>query len=262
VARALHVPAAILVGGSDVLLLAQTRARQRCIARTLCEADAVLAVSQHLRDKTVELGVDPAKVFVRPQGVDTGIFHPGDQAEARKRLGIAPQSSMLLWVGRMVQVKAVDVLLQACSLLRGGEKKFELYLVGDGPLRAALQRQVDTQCLGSCVKFVEAQPHDTLADWYRAADLTVLCSRSEGIPNVLRESLACGRPFVATAVGGIPEIAAQAMPLVAPDDPPALAQALLAALESPPQLPPSPPITWAQSAQIVLDILRPLVGEP
>jgi glycosyltransferase involved in cell wall biosynthesis len=73
--------------------------------------------------------------------------------------------------------------------------------------------------------------HDALPDWYRAADLTVLPSLSEGIPNVLLESMASGTPFVATSVGGIPEIAAEGIDfLVPPRNPLALADAIAAGL--------------------------------
>src|SRR5207247_9071660 len=89
-------------------------------------------------------------------------------------------------------------------------------------------------------------PHAELPDWYRAANLTVLPSRSEGMPNVLRESLACGTPFVASRVGGIVEIAeACSGHLVPPDDPGALAEAIGRTLAAPAGPPRVPPAGWA-----------------
>jgi len=99
--------------------------------------------------------------------------------------------------------------------------------VGDGPLRRGLMAQTETHSLSTHITFVGPKLHDELGDWYRAADLTVLPSRSEGLPNVLRESLACGTPFVSTNVGGIPEIAdPDCSLLVPPNDPQALADAI------------------------------------
>jgi glycosyltransferase involved in cell wall biosynthesis len=84
------------------------------------------------------------------------------------------------------------------------------------------------------VTFVGYVPHSDLADWYTAADLTVLPSHSEGVPNVLLESIASGTPFVATRVGGIAEIADPVLDrLVAPGDPAALADAIVDALSMP-----------------------------
>jgi teichuronic acid biosynthesis glycosyltransferase TuaC len=79
------------------------------------------------------------------------------------------------------------------------------------------------------------RPHAELPDWYRASDLAVLPSYSEGLPNVLREAVACGRPFVATRVGGIPEIADPSYSrLVSPGSPPELADAIRAMLAAGP----------------------------
>jgi glycosyltransferase involved in cell wall biosynthesis/peptidoglycan/xylan/chitin deacetylase (PgdA/CDA1 family) len=226
-ARQAGVPAVIMVGGSDVLLLTKQRRRRRCILRVLNEADRVVAVSRHLKTKLLELGVAPDKVQVVSRGVDEAIFRPGDRALARRELGIAIDQRVLLWVGRMVPVKGLDILLGACRRLQAQGTEFQLFLIGDGPLRAALAAQCEALGLGDCVRFVGPLEHSRLAEWYRAANVTVLPSRSEGVPNVLRESLACGTPFVASRVGGIPEIAnEQNSRLVEPDDQAALADAI------------------------------------
>jgi glycosyltransferase involved in cell wall biosynthesis len=111
---------------------------------------------------------------------------------------------------------------------------------------------------------VGAVPQRQLPDWYRAADLTVLSSHSEGIPNVLRESLACGTPFVATRVGGTSEVATHpSCRLVPPGNPSDLATAIIASLDDPRPDPEnlSATGTWKQSAQRLLEVLRPLVLE-
>jgi glycosyltransferase involved in cell wall biosynthesis/peptidoglycan/xylan/chitin deacetylase (PgdA/CDA1 family) len=260
-ARMIGVPAAVIIGGSDVLMLPKAQRWRRCVLRVLRDADAVLAVSRDLRSKIIDLGASPEKVHTWSQGVDTDRFRPGDRAEARRRLGIPAEGKVLLWVGRMHPVKALDVLLAACARLRDRGAGFRLYLVGDGPLRNSLEADSRSRGLSEVVRFVGSQLHTQLPDWYRAADVTVLPSWSEGLPNVLRESLASGTPFVASNVGGIPEIA-QGAPdcLVPPGDPDALAGALARALDRPPACPPSRSLSWARSAEALLDIIRPLVA--
>ena len=107
----------------------------------------------------------------------------------------------------MVDIKRLDLLVEACRLLRADECEFDLYIVGDGERRHGVEARVQQAGLEKMIHCVGVVPYSQTAQWYRAADLTVLCSDSEGLPNVLRESLACGTPFVATDVGSIREIA-------------------------------------------------------
>jgi glycosyltransferase involved in cell wall biosynthesis len=259
----LGIPSAVIVGGSDVLLLPRSRARRGRVAAVLAAANAVLAVNQHLRDRVIELGTLPDRAHVWSQGVDRSRFSPGDRAAARRRFGIPDGAPVLLWVGRMVPVKGLDLLLEACSLLQGRGTQFRLYLVGDGPLRPALEADARARGL-SDVHFVGQTFHDALPDWYRAADLTVLPSRSEGLPNVLRESLACGTPFVASRVGGISEIAAGGAALLVPaEDPGALADGLaqgLAAVAAGWRHE-HRSVGWEESASTLANVLHGLKGE-
>jgi glycosyltransferase involved in cell wall biosynthesis len=230
-ARLANVPAIVMVGGSDVLLMTGHGARRRCVLNVLRAADAVVPVSNNLRNKLIEFGIDSNKVHVVERGVDTSVFHPGDRDEARALVGLHFPEPMLLWVGRMVPVKGLDILLTACTKLRQRGLSFQLCLVGDGPLRGALERQADANGLRDVVRFIGVVSHHQLADWYRASDLIVLPSRSEGVPNVLREALACGKPYVASNVGGVAELG-EAWPtvLVVSEDPEALAQGLVETL--------------------------------
>jgi len=172
-ARRIGAPSVVMVGGSDILVLSADPSRGRSIRRVLEEADAVVAVSQDLRH-TISSGDRPVcNVHVVYRGVDTKKFHAGDRAEARARLGIPARVPALLWVGRMVPVKGLDVLIDACALVRASAD-FRLYLVGGGPLRAALAAQAAALGVADRVTFVGDVPHDELGDWYRAADVTVL----------------------------------------------------------------------------------------
>jgi glycosyltransferase involved in cell wall biosynthesis len=262
IAGSAGVPGVVMVGGSDVLVLAQRPRRRRCIGAVLRRADAVITASRDLKEKVADLGVNPGKIHVAYRGVATDRFIPGDLHEARRRLGLAADMPMLLWVGRMVPVKGLDVLLEACSRLRDDGLAFRLYLVGDGPLRKSLELETHARGLSAAVSFVGSVLHDDLPDWYRAADLTVLPSRSEGVPNVLRESAACATPFVASRVGGIVEIAEPGRDgLVAPEDPAALAEAIARSLQERPSARQvgKPPAGWDEAAEAITSILQPLV---
>jgi glycosyltransferase involved in cell wall biosynthesis len=140
---------------------------------------------------------------------------------------VSPYRALLLWVGRMVDVKRLDVLIAACGILQRQGVNFELCLAGDGPRHSSIRMAVQRAGLTDRVRFLGSVRHEHLPEWYRAADAVVLSSASEGLPNVLRESLACGTPFASTDVGSIGEIADPAWSrLSAPGDPAALAQAI------------------------------------
>ena len=235
-ARVLNVPSIVMVGGTDVNLLMNAGRRRSQILATLNVADAVVTVSRDLQATLLKAGIPSNSVHVIDRGVNSDKFSPGDRTEARRKLGLPISGSLVVWIGRMVEVKGLDVLLKACAELKKRGEVIGVQLVGDGQLRKSLEAQAAALGLvESEVRFVGSKPHDELPDWYRAADLFVLPSRSEGIPNVLRESLASGTPFVASRVGGIPELVdgiETLCALVPPGDPMALANALVTALRT------------------------------
>lgn len=241
-AHAAGLPAVLQVHGSDVLQLDEFPARRRPTAAAVRAADAVVAVSRDIADHLIDMGVRPENVRVIIDGVDPAVFCPGSKAEARERLKVAAGDPLVLYVGNLVPVKAVDVLLEAARLLVAGGTAVRLVLVGGGPLRADLEQHAARLGLADRVRFTGAVPQVALPDWYRAADVFVLPSHSEGVPNVLLEASACGTPWVASRVGGIPEIAHFGVSrLVPPATPPALAAALRDALLAPPAArPPGP----------------------
>ena len=227
-ARFLGVPSLVMTGGSDVLLLTKNRSRRRQVIDVLRDADQVVAVSDDLQRQLVLLGVASSKISVIRRGVDDEIFCPGDQTAARQELGLSVERRHVVWAGRLTPVKGLDVLLDAISLLIAEGSDVQVQLIGSGELEAFLQAEVAKRGLDNHIKFVgPVRDPRVLAQWYRAADVIALPSLSEGIPNVLLESMSCGAKFVASKVGGIAEIAdANVDRLVPPGNPRALAAAL------------------------------------
>ena len=226
-ARRHHVPALAMVGGSDVLLLARSGSRRRAILNVLERADAVVTVSDHIARTLVSDGIDRDKLRVVRRGVDRAVFSPGDRVISRRGLGLPEERTLLVAVGRLVPVKGFQYLIEACAVLKARGRSFACRILGDGPLKGELQAQINRLGLQGTVELKGPQSQLELAEWYRAADLTVLTSLSEGVPNVLLESVACGTPFVATYVGGVPEIAdLRHDRLVPPEKPVALADAI------------------------------------
>jgi glycosyltransferase involved in cell wall biosynthesis len=265
IGRMLRVPVTVMVGGSDVLILTGHAARRRRVTNVLQAADAIVTVGEDLRQNLIDHEIDPDKIHIVPRGIDDSLFNPGNQAEARRGLNLPAHKNILLWVGRMEHVKGLSVLLEACDRLRGRMLDCHVYLIGDGSLRQQLESICETRQLCDRITFVGPILHAALVAWYRAADYVVLPSLSEGVPNVLREALACGTPFVASRVGGIPGLdKGPPNRLVPPGDPAALADALLAALASPRK--PSGSLfhspSWADSAERLMHVLRPLVPRP
>jgi glycosyltransferase involved in cell wall biosynthesis len=134
---------------------------------------------------------------------------------------------LVLFVGRLVAAKGLRELLAAAASLARERPLLKVAILGDGPLRHELERQAQRSGAGENVLMRGPRPPADVARWLAAADLLCLPSYSEGCPNVVLEALSCGRPVVASAVGGVPELVAEDCAVLVP---PADSQALTAGL--------------------------------
>lgn len=180
----------------------------RTIERRLAPAaNALVTVSPEVRDDLVEIGIAPATRFaVVRLGIELSerIGGPRKGAALRAELGIPAERFAIGWVGRMTQVKQVGDVLRTLRKLRDEGCDAALVLVGDGPDREDLERQAHELGLDEGVFFVGFQ-HD-VGPWFHAFDALLLPSRSEGTPVSAIESLAAGKPVVATRVGGVADV--------------------------------------------------------
>jgi D-inositol-3-phosphate glycosyltransferase len=185
----------------------RTLTEEEVIARS----DCVVASTPHEFDDLLEhYAADPARLCTSPPGIEHDLFEPGDRATARAQTGIGA-GPVVLFVGRIQQLKGVDVAIEALQRLHHGTGT-ELIVIGgpsggDGAREMAhLETLAVDLGIGDRVRFLPPQPHDQLARFYRAADVLVMPSRSETFGLVAAEAQACGLPVVAAAVGGLPYI--------------------------------------------------------
>jgi teichuronic acid biosynthesis glycosyltransferase TuaC len=258
-AEALGVPAVVKAHGSDANGLGRRPDVRRVLGRFLPRAAAALAPSRALSAKLRDLGAPAAHTHHVPNGVDRETFQPRDRAAARRALGLPEEGPTIVYVGRLDRRKGVGELLSAHEQL--GEVR--LVVVGDGPLRAELASRA-RRSEGKIIA-VGARPLVEVAMFFAAADVVTLPSYAEGSPNSVLEALACGRPVVASSVGGIPEVVIPGRSglLVPPRDVPALAGALRAALHrdwDAQEIARLGPCSWRDSADLVLSILTEAVG--
>jgi teichuronic acid biosynthesis glycosyltransferase TuaC len=228
-AREAGVPFLAGARGSDLRVRdAVSRRLTRPVVRA---ARRLLVVSEDLgRVAAEQYGADPERIRAIPNGCDAALFRPGDRQAARAALGLAQDAEVVLYVGRLVPEKGLRELVHATRGLLATRPRARVVLVGDGPLYAELAATLAAEP-ALPLQLAGSQAPAEVARWMVASDLVTLPSYSEGHPNVLVEALACGRPVVATPVGGIPEVVDAASGLLVPArDADALADALAKAL--------------------------------
>jgi glycosyltransferase involved in cell wall biosynthesis len=263
IAKALSIPVVVMSIGSDINRIGD-RVSAMQTRTVLREADYVVTVSGDLRDKAVAMGASPQKARAIINGCDLSVFHVRDRHEARQALGIDPDLEAVVYTGRMDVKKGLRELVEAAISLHPERPNLHVYLVGEGPDRPILQTAIDA---GNAAGYIHALPScafDDVALWMAAADLVTLPSYMEGCPNVVLEALACGRPVVATNVGGIPEIMSEACgSLVPPCNSAALAQALRSVLDTtwnPAVISAQRSRSWNDVATELLEVLESVVG--
>jgi teichuronic acid biosynthesis glycosyltransferase TuaC len=204
IADMLGVPSVVKLHGSDINVVARMPGPRRHFAWALPRANRVVAVSRPLAERAVELGALPDRVDVVPNGIDREAFHPRDRGQARRTLGLSGEAKIILYVGHLSREKGAHDLLHAFKSLGPRLPSAQLVMVGDGAGTAACRALAEK--LRVRVQFAGAQPHEKIPIWLAACDVLALPSWNEGMPNVVVEALASGRPVVGTAVGGITDV--------------------------------------------------------
>lgn len=217
-----HFRYIVSLHGDDVEGLPRGSWFDRWVFRaTLRRADAVTACSRYLLEEARALEPSIAtKARVIHNGVDLG-----SQVEG-------PNRTTILAVGRLMPSKGFDLLLRALSEAPLAYRMPKAILIGDGPDRASLVNLAHELRLDGNAEFRGANDHSIVMQEMAASRVIVVPSRRETFGIVALEAMAAGKPVVATCVGGLPEVleGADAL-LVPPDNPAALAQAIMSVLE-------------------------------
>jgi glycosyltransferase involved in cell wall biosynthesis len=223
--RLTGIPFSFTAHGSDL------HRDQHMLREKVREADFVAAISEFNRRIIVDACGEfaAAKTVVIHCGVDTGVFRP--PAEPPKD----GDRFAILCIGTLHEVKGQRYLIEAARGLAERNVDFVCELIGSGPDRAALERQVEDAGLTARIRFLGECKREQVAARLAAADVVVAPSvptsngRREGIPVVLMEAAASGKPIVASGISGIPELVEEGQQgyLVPPRDVAALTEALL-----------------------------------
>lgn len=168
----------------------------------LRRAACIQAISAEIAAQATALGIAPAKVAAIPNGFDPAVFRPAsdsERAELRRQLGLPLDRPIVLYVGRIAGHKGIPSLVRIWPAIRD-RFQAECVVVGYRALEDPYDVPADSPGL-TCRDWTEDP-----SQYYRAADVFVHPSISEGMPNSILEAMACGLPVVATNVGGVPEI--------------------------------------------------------
>ncbi len=220
-------------GGS---LDGEYRGKVRDIERLLVEqSDGIICCSNYMLDHIQHvLGAVKTKIRVIPNGVEASRFNNGRQPQLIPA-GISKDRKTILYVGRIVREKGIFTLLDAFEKLRKQGKDVSLVLVGEGPLKEDLAKEVLRRKLNDRVKLAGFVDEKKLVSLYNSSDVFVLASHYEPFGMVALEAMASRIPVVVSDVGGLSEIVEDGITgvKVPASDPRALAEGILRVLDDP-----------------------------
>ena len=191
--------------------------------------DRVVGNSEAVVEFYRQVGIPSAKLAMIPSGIADDEPPPGvDPAEVRRSLGLPEDAPLALFVGRLAEQKGVADLLAAIDILQHVRPDLRTLIVGDGPLRERLEAMARAFRLVDSGRALFLGHRSDVPRLLAAADILVLPSLYEGLPNVVLEAMRFRKPVVATAAPGTTEVvvADETGLLVPMRNPPALAQAI------------------------------------
>jgi glycosyltransferase involved in cell wall biosynthesis len=196
-------------------------------------ADLVIAPSEALARRLAGQGVRPP-ISVLPTGVDVARFCPGDRLEARRRLGLPADGTLVLYVGRLDREKNLEFLLAGLSRVVARRPRVRVLLVGRGTRAGALRAEAGRLGLGASLGLAGGVAPDEVAAYYQAADLFVFASTTETQGLAVLEAMATGLAVVAVRASGTDEAVVDGVSgLLVPEVPEAFARAVESVLADP-----------------------------
>ncbi|MCC6019361.1 MAG: glycosyltransferase family 4 protein [Candidatus Verstraetearchaeota archaeon] len=229
-----NIPLIITTHGSDVYDFPFKGRYEYFVTKyALKHADHIIAISNREAKTLLSLGYSIDKISVIPNPVDTRLFRPLPQNKCRSLLNLPSNKKILLTVGNLTKVKGHIYLLEAMASITSKEEDVLLVIVGSGPLKNFLLKEIDKLKLKQKVLMVGEKTHKEIPLWLNASDIFILPSIDEGVPSSILEAIACGKPVIASNVGGIPDIIStnEIGFLIPPRNPKALSNAIMEALD-------------------------------
>lgn len=189
--------------GTDITVLGDDSLLSTAIKYGIEKSDLVTAVSDSLKNQTMELIQPDQQITTVHNFVDEREYYPRDGSELRKAFGIKPEEKVLVHVSNFRKVKHVPDVID--TFVKTREKiPAKLILIGDGPDKHEAMQIAKNTPYCSDILFLGKQ--ENLAELYAMADLKLLMSEKEAFGLVLLEAMACGVPGIGTNIGGIPEV--------------------------------------------------------
>lgn len=239
--KLLGIPLAISLHGSDIFVARRNRAFGAVAGWVLRRAAVVTACSEDLRQAAIKLGAAPERVHLIAWGADPERFSPAVQPLDRSHIGLTEESTVLTCLGRIVHKKGFDVLLRALPPLLDSYPELKLVIGGDGAQREQLADLATELGISERIHFPGRISWEDVPAFLAMGDLFVLPSvqdaagNVDGLPTVLLEAMALGKPIVATQIGGVPLVIEHGENgiLCPPGNTHALEQAIAMLLENP-----------------------------
>lgn len=261
-----HVPLVITEHTSDSFTRA-IKNRDYYSVKSWELADAIIRVKAGDIADFGKVGISLQKVRFIPNGFDAQKFYPAIMEECRKKLGLPLDKKILVYVGNFYsEVKGHKYLVEAMAEVIQQRKDILVIIVGSGKLKTEVEKHIRSSGLEEYIKTVGNKPHAEIPLWMNAGDIFVLPSLNEGNPTVMFEALGCGKPFVGTRVGGVPEIISSDAYglLVTPGDPRDLAEKILIAVDrqwdQTAILTYAKQFTWETIAKEIMDVYEQISG--
>ena len=148
------------------------------------------------------------KLVVIPNGYDSAFFFPRNTDECRAMLGVPMNKKVIFNISNLIDIKGHKYLIEAIGNIAKTRSDIYCIIAGKGYLLETLEQQIKNSKLEDYIKLVGWIPDNEIPIYINTSDFFVLPSLGEGNPIVMFEAIGCGKPFIGTKVGGVPEIIA------------------------------------------------------
>ena len=166
-------------------------------------ATVIVPVGDNLKKSLLKKGLSEENILTIPQPFDTSRFQPvpvEKKTELKSQLGLRTDKKTILFAGRLSWLKGADRLLAIAEGVCQRSSEYQFCFAGDGDFESVFNELFTSDQ----VKLVGNISNEKIADYYKAADLFIFPSRTEGLPNTILEAIACGLPIMASSVGEVP----------------------------------------------------------